>query len=618
MPGSSVECACTSGESGAQVCNQEGTELGPCECAVMPERTVGGLDVAVQYDVALAGIDAGHDGTVGTATDIASVTDNRAADENRKEDGNRSYLLFAPPGNECTDEGAVCQTEGPLSLGRCVRGWCVPVGPGCTHPVDCDDANPCTMSTCQAGRCVSAPIDGRACTLEVPKKEPIDGACLLGSCEATAPPSCVSDADCPVSTNACSTVSCSDSGRCTRSHLVNGSPCKTSADGPGRCTFGQCILDQRQALAGRETCKKIRRYGRLFTKCSRGLKYRLPADKLGAESEKLREEISKVVRYDVLAGLVALPDGGYNIVATNLRTRDDVRGLVDPSFVAFTTASFTSSTSWKSRLLQIWLSPYSEGWMIPTKGTRLAQRKGRQASGLGWLGVVDVRAYRTWLERTFVALPRSATSAACPPYAGFPLEERALGGADVPVPPAEQAADVAKPGSQDTAPADVPDRLEDWMGLCRRELYRDATRRSELDHLIGTVTMAAARLGNGCAPELSQLVRDVHHSFENCSLPVQYGCRYVTGYVANVVIDECLIDVAEHAKSAFDKKAADYGEQTTREQCLAAAEASRVAMDSGATEEEILATIGKCGKVLSEMEKEEEDRRNNALGGEKQ
>ena len=429
----------------------------------------------------------------------------------------------------------------------------------------------------------------------------------MGFRELTPPPSCVSDADCPASANACSTVSCGDAGQCVRVQLANGSHCETSAGGPGRCTYGLCVLDQQDALSGRETCKKRRRYGQTVTKCSRGLRYRLPVDKLMEESEKLREQISKVVRYDVLAGLVALPGGGYNIVATNLRTRDDVRGLVDPSFVAFTAASFTSSSRWKSGLLQIWLFPYSEGWMIPTKGTRLAQRKGKEASGLGWLGVVDVKAYRTWLEKTFQALPRSPTSLECPPAAVFPIEDMAAGATGARAAPSPQPVGGAELDSQEIAPANVPGWLEDWMGLCRRELYRNANSRSELDRLVGSITAAVQRLDAGCTPELSQLVHAVERDFENCSQPVRQGCRYLTGYVVNTVIDQCLTDVSAHVRSAFDRKVEDYGEPVKRAQCLAAEEASRTASSCGAMDEEIQSIMSKCGRVLAQVAKEEEE-----------
>jgi hypothetical protein len=55
-------------------------------------------------------------------------------------------------------------------------------------------------------------------------------------------------------------------------------------------------------------------------------------------------------------------------------------------------------------MLQIWLRSYQEGWAAPTKGSREAVAQGRANSALGAYGVVEVRAFRKWLETQFFAM----------------------------------------------------------------------------------------------------------------------------------------------------------------------------------------------------------------------
>ena len=238
------------------------------------------------------------------------------------------------------------------------------------------------------------------CLVERRGAESEEGLCEVGVCELTQPEFCTASGDCQEPRNPCRTVDCSERGACLVISTTDGVPCETSGDAPGRCVSGRCVLDQ--SVADRDQrCEELKRRTSKPRRCGGGLSYRLPVDKWEQERERIRKRISDEVRYDMLIGLVELSTGGYNITTTNLRTRDDVRGLVDPSFVAFSMASFTASTMWKSRTLQVWLEPYLEGWSIPTKGSRTAQRKGMAASGLGWLGVVQVKTYRKWLEKTF-------------------------------------------------------------------------------------------------------------------------------------------------------------------------------------------------------------------------
>jgi hypothetical protein len=136
------------------------------------------------------------------------------------------------------------------------------------------------------------------------------------------------------------------------------------------------------------------------------MEFTLEPDEIKKIEEKLEEDLARELRYDMKVALVPLPDGGYNILTFNRRPRTDVRGLCDPSFVAFNIASFTAGSHWKSRGLQIWIKPYEEGWYLSTAGSREAMRQGRAHSPLGWLGVVAVPAFRRWLEKSFKPLPQ--------------------------------------------------------------------------------------------------------------------------------------------------------------------------------------------------------------------
>lgn len=142
------------------------------------------------------------------------------------------------------------------------------------------------------------------------------------------------------------------------------------------------------------------------------LKFSLSDEERRDAEKTLEERISDQLRYDMAVRLVGMPTGGYNIVAYNRRTRDEVRGLCDPSFVAFQAAYYTYQTGWKSRALHIWIAPREEGWSIRTEGSRQAKDFGVASSGrLGaLLGVVNVKGFRKELEKHFVRLTPSGTA----------------------------------------------------------------------------------------------------------------------------------------------------------------------------------------------------------------
>jgi hypothetical protein len=306
----------------------------------------------------------------------------------------------AEPTPECEKRHATCSINGVE--GRCVRGgWCMPAGPGCIHDVDCRDGNPCTDARCQKGSCV---LESTAAECKTEGGE--QGMCRRGICEPELPDTCVDDSDCPEFENACLSVRCGSEGQCNVEQADDGDSCTTSTDAPGTCQEGACQVDEELASKRRDIdCKTVRGYyGQTFKRCDKSLLFRLDQEKREGARKDIRERIQDQMRYDVFVSLIELPNGGYNILTTNLRSRDKVQGLVDPSFVAFTMAGYTKGTGWRSRQLQVWIRPYEEGWAIPTSGSRVAMEKGRANSLLGSLGVVDVKKYRSWLQKNFYKL----------------------------------------------------------------------------------------------------------------------------------------------------------------------------------------------------------------------
>jgi len=313
--------------------------------------------------------------------------------------------------SECDGAGGckVLAKEGKVPLtGGCVRGWCFPTGPGCIRDVDCHVENRCTRAECHRGTCRLIDVHGQ-CRLH----DGTSGTCRYGICDVASGTTCVVDEGCMAPKNSCFTALCTADQRCEHQSKADGDSCKTTAYAPGTCKSGRCLMDATRAAIREKRCK-TKRYGYYsFQKCTRSLLYVIDNHQLAGARQKIHRLLAKRVRYDLNISLVALPDGGYNIILANRRSRSDVRGLVDPSFVAFAMASYTARSSWRSRNLIIWITPYKDGWTIPTHGSRKALRKGMRASRLGWLGVVDVRAYRKWLEKTFRPLkaPRRLESA---------------------------------------------------------------------------------------------------------------------------------------------------------------------------------------------------------------
>jgi hypothetical protein len=302
---------------------------------------------------------------------------------------------------ECQDRHAKCEVNGVE--GRCMRGGrCAPLGPGCIHDIDCFDGNPCTETSCVEGECKAEPIKDKSCKLTEDKS----GECRLGRCEKTFGQSCINDGDCKEPKNTCVKAVCSEKGECTLKNKEKGTECQTISDAPGTCKEGRCRMDRELAAKRRNIdCRTRRLLGRTYRRCDKSLEFLLETDQLEKARNDIRDRILEKMRYDMLVGLIELPDGGYNILTFNRRSMDKVRGLVDPSLVSFTMAGYTFGTGWRSRQLQIWTKPYDKGWQLPTSGARIAMSRGRDHSQLGYLGVVNVEAYREWLEKNFKKLP---------------------------------------------------------------------------------------------------------------------------------------------------------------------------------------------------------------------
>jgi len=288
--------------------------------------------------------------------------------------------------------------------GTCLGGRCIVRG-FCAYDQDCNDGNDCTTEACNRGVC-TLELKGGPCTLG----GSATGVCAGDACLPAPPARCTADVDCADSAGPCWAGTCVE-GHCQLTGGPDEAECELASGLPGVCRVGSCVT----AAPSEErvvTCRTINsRFGPYQDCSARGPRYQISAEGMVREATRIEDKIRDGVLYEVLVSLVPLSDGGYNILVFNRRPRDEVQGLVDPSFVAFEVGGYTSNSAWKSRELQIWLTPYAEGWQISTSGGRRALRRGRAASGLGFLGVVNIKAFRTWLQRAFrpMAAPAART-----------------------------------------------------------------------------------------------------------------------------------------------------------------------------------------------------------------
>ena len=135
----------------------------------------------------------------------------------------------------CTGSSAACPPDGSVE-------GCVP----CATAADCNDNNPCTYDSCDAGVCSNTWLescrpcataadcnDNNACTIE---------SCVAGVCRNTAISGCCTTVlDCD-DRNACTTDTC-DAGVCHHAAIGGCTPCTTAAycNDFNACTTDTCI-----------------------------------------------------------------------------------------------------------------------------------------------------------------------------------------------------------------------------------------------------------------------------------------------------------------------------------------------------------------------------------------
>ena len=314
------------------------------------------------------------------------------------ENGEPQSPNLAPQGAavECERAGSACIRYG--RLGTCRANRCVLQSGACSYDVDCEDGNACSQTSCVEGVCAVELMQDGLCQYD----DDTDGVCVDGRCLAQAPPSCAEAEDCPDTERACQSWGC-ERGACVSTALPDGDACEAPSGRDGTCAGGRCRVELSDEAEDERVCEEVvGRWGRVRRRCRGGTRFRLPETELQAAAARFADRIAEQVSYEVSVSLVPLADGGYNVVVTNIRDRDSVQGLVDPSLIAWEVAHLTRATDWSSRNLIVWVTPYTEGWMIPTRGGREAVSRGRRRAGfLGALGVVNLPEFRRWLALHF-------------------------------------------------------------------------------------------------------------------------------------------------------------------------------------------------------------------------
>jgi len=351
---------------------------------------------------------------------ISSKSTEQISQEDRNEKGfdleTGEEKLFCAKEDLTCNEDIDCVTSSGVSA-SCVQGVCVTDGPGCIYDSDCFDSNPCVVHTCEEGMCKPySNSSGSSC--EDPETG-LNGICAGTTCvvlketlEENIKNVCDTEAEdfneeeCVFSSNSCMKFSTKEN---TFRQLPNGTECENDLGAPGQCQSGYCRYDDDIEIKTEVRCgykNYYDRLGRVYRekKCrsKKKVQFKISKEKLSKAAKKLKRSIMKNLRYDVHVGIVHSHSGGYNIVITNTNKKDKVRGMIDPSLIAWEIASFTKKTNWRSANLQVWTRPRHDGWHMSTSGSRRAIKKGQAAMGwLGAYGVVNLRTFRIWLEKNF-------------------------------------------------------------------------------------------------------------------------------------------------------------------------------------------------------------------------
>ena len=323
----------------------------------------------------------------------------------------------------CAKEDLVCYkdidcTTSAGVAASCVQGVCVTDGPGCIYDSDCFDSNPCVVHTCEDGMC--KPYSNSSESICEDPETGLNGICAGTTCvvlkktlEENIKNVCDTEAEgfneeeCVFSSNSCMKFVMKENAF---KHLPNGTECENNLGAPGQCRSGYCRYDDNIEIKSEVMCGYKNYYdnrGRVIyreRKCrnKKKMQFKINNKKLSKAAKKLKKSIMTNLRYDVHVGIVHSHSGGYNIVITNTNKKNKVRGMIDPSLIAWEIASFTKKTNWRSANLQVWTRPRHDGWHMSTSGSRRAVRKGQAGAGwLGMYGVVNVRTFRVWLEKNF-------------------------------------------------------------------------------------------------------------------------------------------------------------------------------------------------------------------------
>ena len=265
--------------------------------------------------------------------------------------------------------------------------WCLPIAAllssaNCSPSPSGRDTAAATPRPARDGHCTG---DGSPC-----QRFGVEGECLGNVC-VVGGGYCSSTIDCDDG-EACTTEAC-ERGRCV---LKSSTGCVEKPAALPSTPSNDCKIVFDAAVGYKSQCP---------TSGSSGSSKQGGPDDPKAVGDKLAQSIERSYRYDVKIALIALHDGSFNIVVLNRRPPTEIRGMLDPSFIAWRVADFTAATAWRSRNLHIWTKPYKEGWSLSTWASRDAVRKARSDAVFGAYGIIDAPTFRTWLEKHFKPLP---------------------------------------------------------------------------------------------------------------------------------------------------------------------------------------------------------------------
>jgi hypothetical protein len=242
-PGRRVTCPCDGGETGIQVCRDDGSGYGPCtSCGASPVN-----DASLDADTADAPADGAGGAPADAGTDAPDDADMDAPDDGDASDASTDAPVDAAQSPFCTVTNPNCGFP-PGATGGCCLGTVCDQSQG-TLRCCVEDAHPCNISSdcCDATEiCNSAGVcspppgcrdNGQACG---PGHPEVTGCCSPGAvCETAVEPAlccqpagtaCQSDADCCLQLSCgaggvCQAPSCVPTGYSVDCAVFPGTPC---------------------------------------------------------------------------------------------------------------------------------------------------------------------------------------------------------------------------------------------------------------------------------------------------------------------------------------------------------------------------------------------------------